>query len=325
MSIGFHASHEQFSPRDLLRLASMAEQAGFQEILSSDHFTPWSERQGQSGYCWSWLGAAMNGTQLPFGVVCAPGQRYHPAIIAQASATLAQMFPHRFWVAVGSGQLINEAITGEPWPAKSIRNERLEESAYIIRQLWAGEEVTHYGRVTVEHAKLYSRPEEPPLLIGAAITAKTAEWIGSWADGMITISRPPEELRKIVDAFHRGGGEGKPLFLKVQISYSDTDEHALHGAYDQWRTVIFDSPVLTDLRFPEDLDAAGSFVTADQVRDHVRISDSTQQFVDWLSVDRELGFEKLLIHNVNREQERFIEAFGKSVVPALASVQEVHA
>ena len=115
----------------------------------------------------------------------APGQRYHPAIIAQAAATLAELFPGRFWVALGTGQALNEQITGERWPSKSERNERLREAVAVIRALWAGETVSHRGAFTVEDARLYTRPETPPLIVGAAITPQTAEWVGGWADGCI--------------------------------------------------------------------------------------------------------------------------------------------
>ncbi len=252
--------------------------------------------------------------------MCTPGQRYNPVIIAQASATLSQMFPDRFWLAVGSGQLLNEGITGERWPPKWVRNERLLESAQIIRSLWSGEEVTHYGHVIVEHARIYSRPSKQPLLVGAAITAQTAQWVGSWADGLITISRPPSELKKVADAFKKGGGEGKPMFLKVQLSYDRTEEEALHGAHDQWRNVVFESPVLTDLRFPQDFDAAGSFVTPDQVRDHVLVSNSPALFVDRLGSYMNMGFERIYLHNVNRKQEQFIQFFGAEVLPDLRKI-----
>jgi G6PDH family F420-dependent oxidoreductase len=135
--IGYHASHEQFPPSTLLRLVKAAEQAGFQAAKCSDHFHPWSDRQGHSGYAWSWLGAAMEATRIPFGVISAPGWRYHPAIVAQAAATLAEMYPGRFWLALGSGQALNEGITGLPWPPKAERNARLKESAEVIRARWA--------------------------------------------------------------------------------------------------------------------------------------------------------------------------------------------
>src|SRR3712207_1221955 len=150
--VGFHASHEQFAPSELLRLVRAAERAGFDCAMSSDHFRPWGAAQGQSGFAWSWLGAALEATRLPFGVVTAPGWRYHPAVLAQAGATLAEMYPGRFWMALGSGEAINEAITGLPWPEKAERNARLEECAAVMRALLAGETVTHRGRVTVVEA-----------------------------------------------------------------------------------------------------------------------------------------------------------------------------
>ena len=164
--IGYHASHEQFRPSELLDYVQRAEQAGFTAAMCSDHFFPWSESQGQSGFTWSWLGAALQATGLSFGTVNAPGQRYHPAIIAQAAATLAEMYPGRFWLAVGSGEWVNEHITGERWPTKAERNQRLQESVAVMRALWAGETVTHRGLIEVEEARLYTRPAEAPMVVG---------------------------------------------------------------------------------------------------------------------------------------------------------------
>lgn len=318
VQIGYHASHEQFKPSDLLKWVQMAEQVGFTRVLSSDHFHPWSEQQGQSGFAWSWLGAAMQATPtLAYRVVNAPGQRYHPAIIAQATATLAEMFPDRFWLTIGSGQALNEHITGETWPCKADRNARLKESADVMRALWAGRTVTHHGLIRVEDAKLYTCPANPPLLIGAAVTAATAEWLGSWADGLITISRPPEKLQKVVDAFRRGGGDDKPMILKVQLSYDRDETSAKQKAHQQWRNNIFKNIVMTELRTPQQFDATGKFVKPDELDPYVRISADPQQHVEWLQRDIELGFNELVLHNVNPEQEQFIKDFGEEVLPAL--------
>ena len=318
--IGYHCSHEQFPPSRLLALAQRAERAGFTAALSSDHIHPWSERQGESGFAWSFLGAAMATTGLPFGVVNAPGQRYHPAVIAQAAATLAEMFPDRFFLCVGSGQNVNESVTGERWPAKDERDARLRECVDVMRALWAGETVTHRGHVVVENARIWSRPERPPLLVGAAVTAATAEWVAGWADALITVHRPRQELQEVVDAWRRGGGEGKPMFLKVQLSYDATDDAARAGAYDQWRTNVFPSRVLTELRTVAQFDGAGKLVTAEQLGEFVRISADPARHVEWLRGDIELGFSQLFLHNVNREQERFIDAFGERVLPELADL-----
>lgn len=316
--IGYHASHEQYPPSELLTYIQAAEAAGFQAGMCSDHFAPWSENQGHSGFAWSWLAAALQATKLSFGTVNAPGYRYHPAIIAQAAATLAEMYPERFWLAIGSGEAMNEHITGQRWPAKAERNARLKECADVMRALWAGETVTHHGLVTVEDAKIYSLPKTPPLLVGAAITPETAEWMGGWVDGIVTVYKPREKQQQFIDAFRRGGGEGKPMFLQVQLSYDTTDAAARAGAHEQWRYNIFESSALGDLRLPEQFDAVAKFVKPDELEGHVRISSSLQQHIDWIGEDIALGFERVMLHNVNRKQQAFIEAFGAKVIPALA-------
>ncbi len=320
MQIGYHCSHEQFSPGELLRLSIKAESAGFDAALSSDHFHPWSEVQGQSGFAWSWLGAALQATSLSFGVVCSPGQRYHPAIIAQASATLSEMFPERFWIAAGSGQLLNEGITGDRWPPRPERNIRLQESAEAIRDLWAGRTVTRYGRIRIEEATLHSLPKTSPLLIGAAISPETAEWAGSWADGLITISQDRESVRKVIEAFHRGGGEEKPMFLKTQVSYAKTEGEAERGAWEQWRSASFGNTVLPELRTPSQFEEAAKHIAPEDIHRTVRVSANMSRHIDWLFEDLEMGFERIFIHNVNRGQERFIEEFGAHALPALRGV-----
>lgn len=315
--IGFHASHEQFPPSKLLQWTKRAEDAGFDCFFCSDHFHPWSEAQGQAGFSWSWIGAALQATRIPGRMICCPGFRYHPAIVAQAAATLAEMFPGRFDLAIGSGQALNERITGECWPPKDLRNARLRECAEVMKQLWSGETVTHRGLVLVEEAKLYTRPAQPPLLIGAAVTEKTAEFLGSFADALITTSRPPDEMRKIVDAFHRGGGEGKPLYLKVGLAWARTDEEARLGAHQQWRSVAFSNDLLTELRTPREFDAAGKHVRPEDMGATLRVSGDLGQHLAWLQDDLQFGFEEIFLHNINVNQEEFIDTFAERVLPQL--------
>jgi len=315
--IGFHASHEQFAPSELLRLVQLAEAAGFDCAMSSDHFRPWGPAQGQSGFAWSWLGAALQATRLPFGVISAPGYRYHPAILAQAAATLCEMFPGRLWLTLGSGQRLNEDLTGVAWPEKAERNARLRECADIIRALLGGETVSHYGRVTLVDCKLYSLPKEPPLLLGAAVTEATAEFIGSWADGLLTVSAEPDQVRKVVEAFRRGGGEGKPLFMQVGLNWASTEEKALQGAHEQWRYNVLGGEVNWELRSPQDFDTATRYVKPENMKDSLLISSDLNRHVEWLRQFIELGFEELQLHQVDRNQSGFIEAFGTKVLPHL--------
>ncbi|MCU4752867.1 TIGR03885 family FMN-dependent LLM class oxidoreductase [Halobacteria archaeon AArc-curdl1] len=314
--IGYHASHEQFAPGALLEYAQLAAEHRFTDCLASDHFHPWSERQGESGHVWSWLGSAMEATSMSFGTVNAPGYRYHPAIIAQAAATLQSMYPERFWLSVGSGQLLNEGISGKEWPIKAERNARLRECAEVMRRLWDGEEVTHHGRVTVEEATLYSRPESPPPLIGAALSEETASWLAEWADGMITLGTPDHEGdAKRVQAF-REKAPDKPVYLKVQLSYDESDEAALEGAYDQWRTNCIPGAATQEFRTPEEYDELAEVVDKETVEENIRVSADFGDHIRWIENDLELDVEKVFLHNVNTNQEQFIEAFGDNVLTA---------
>lgn len=315
--IAYHASHEQFAPAELLRFAVLAEKAGFQAVHSSDHLQPWNHDQGESGHVFTWLGAAMQACALPFGLICAPGPRHHPIIIAQALATLGSLFPDRLWVSLGSGEAINEQAMGDRWPDKALRNERLEEAFHLIRRLFQGEEVTHRGHFAAQRVRLYSLPKTLPPLFGAALTAETARWLGGWAEGLITISHPLPKLKKIIKAFREGGGEGKPVYLKVQLSYARDADVALHEAHQQWRTNLFESTVLTELWRIDQFEAIGDFVDADDVARSIHISNELSQHVDWLSGYLQLGIDGLILHNVNRQQEDFIHDFGRSVLPEL--------
>src|SRR5512134_1920779 len=264
-AIGFHASHEQVHPSELLAAVQRAEEAGFDAAMSSDHFSPWSQRQGQSAFAWSWLGAALQATTLPFGVVNAPGQRYHPAVIAQAIGTLGAMYPGRFWAALGTGEASNEHITGTGWPRKQVRNDRLLECVDVIRALLRGEEVTHDGLVRVDRARVWSLPETPPPLVGAAVSAETARVVGTWADGLITVARPVDALRPVVDAFREAGGDGKPVAFQAHLSWADDEATATAVAHDQWRTGVLGSGLSWNLELPRQFDDATRFVRPDDV------------------------------------------------------------
>jgi len=314
--IGFHSSHEQIPPSRLLHDVQAAEQAGFGAAMSSDHLSPWSARQGESGYAWSWLGAAMATTHLPFGVVTAPGQRYHPAVTAQAIATLAEMFPQRLWVALGSGEASNEWVTGEGWPPKEVRDQRLVECVEVIRALLAGEEVDHDGLVTVVRGKLWTLPEAPPELVGPAVTPATAARHAAWADGLITVNQPHDVLRELLAAYRDSGGRGRAR-LQVHLSWAPTDEEALGIAMDQWRSNVFGPPFAWDAMTVEMFDQVTESVTPDQVRSAVLVSADLCRHAAWLQEYVDLGFDELYLHFVGKEQQPFIDAFAESVLPQL--------
>ena len=315
--IGIHASHEQIPPSGLLQAMREAEAAGFRRAWSSDHFSPWSSRQGESGFTWSWLGAAMQATALPFGVVSAPGQRYHPAILAQAAATLCELFPGRLQVALGTGEFSNEHITGAPWPDKKVRNARLRECVDVMRALLAGEVVDHDGLVRVDRARLWTLPAQPPPLLAAAVSVETAGWAGEWADGLVTIAQPHEHLRAMLDAFRSGGGEGKPVALQVHVSWAPDEDEALRIAHDQWRTNVFSPPLCWDLATVEQFDEAARHVRPEDMPGSVLISSDLGRHAAWLAEFAELGFDPIYVHHVGKEQRAFIDAYGSQVLPRL--------
>jgi G6PDH family F420-dependent oxidoreductase len=249
--------------------------------------------------------------------VNAPGARYHPAIIAQAAATLAEMFPARFWFAIGSGEALNESITGEPWPRKADRNARLKECADVMRALWRGETVTHRGLVTVVEARLYTLPDTPPALFGAALTPETAEFVGGWADGLVTLGGDVEKIRKIMDAFREGGGHGKPVYVQHTLSWARHEEEARRGAYQQWRFSALGAELLPVLRTPAEFEAATEFVTPNDVANGVRVSADLSRHTAWLHEYVELGIDAVYLFNVNRGQRAFIDAFGERVLPEI--------
>ena len=330
-SFCYQISQEQFTPRQLLELAKRAEAAGFDELASSDHLFPWSHTQGQSGFTWSWLGAALEATNIPIGVVNCPYERYHPVIIAQACATLWQMYPGRFWPTFGSGEFLNEHITGNHWPEKAARNRKLAEAIEVMQRLWRGERFTYRGEfITAEEVQLFTLPHEQdiPPTVGCAITASTAADISAWADGLYTVHKAHANLDDTIDSFLTGqlvedqgvernhpNPEGKQLIVKVDMSCGRTREEAIEQAYPQWVTNVGAGSVHGELRTPDQFEQAAQFITPEQVANSLRISQDPEEHADLIRKDLALGFDKIVFHSVGLNQDYFIEWFGKEVLP----------
>jgi G6PDH family F420-dependent oxidoreductase len=203
-----------------------------------------------------------------------------------------------------------------------VRNKRLLECVDVMRRLFAGEEVSHKGLVTVDRARLYDvTPKSPPPIVGAAVSAQTARWVGGWADGLITINQPREKLEEMLSAFREGGGEGKKLVLQVHLSYARTDEEALEIAHEQWRTNIFAPPIPWDLETVEHFDEAARHVRSEDMHGPVLISSDLNQHLEWLREYAELGFEEIYLHHVGQDLDDFIDAFGEHVLPELQEVR----
>ena len=305
--VGFHASHEQVHPAALLEAVQLAEEAGFTAGMCSDHFSPWSERQGQSGFAWSWLGAALQATDLPFGVVNAPGQRYHPAIVAQAAATLAAMFPGRFWVALGTGEASNEHITGAAWPRKA----GAQRPAARVRRRdprAARRRGGHPRRA--RHASTGRGcgrgPTQPPPLLGAAVSVETARWVAEWADGLVTVAQPHDaparDGRRLPRRRRpRPARPAGPPVLRARRR---------HGARDRPRPVahqrvraaaVLGPRLRRDVRRGRQARAAGG---------DARLGaglDRPGPHAAWLQELADLGFDEIYLHHVGQEQREFLD------------------
>ncbi|PVE95598.1 TIGR03885 family FMN-dependent LLM class oxidoreductase [Microbacterium sp. TPD7012] len=314
--IGFHASHEQIAPSALLDAVAAAEGAGFDGAMCSDHLAPWSPRQGESGFALSWIGAALARTRFSIGMVNAPGQRYHPVMIAQAFATLEEMFPGRFWAAMGSGEAVNEHVTGDGWPPKPERNARLRESVDVIRRLMDGDEVTRDGLVRVHRARVWSRPAQPPPLFATAVSAETAAWAAGWADGLATVAQEPAALRRVVAAYRTAGGGG-PCILQVHISWARTDAAAFSIARDQWRNGLLTPPVTWDLEQPEDFDDAVAGLDDHGLRKAVLIDHDPVSLASRIAELADIGFDRVYLHHVGRDQSAFLDMAASDLIPSL--------
>jgi len=226
------------------------------------------------------------------------------------------MFPGRFWAAMGSGEALNEHVTGDAWPAKHVRNERLCESVDVIHRLLRGEEVDHDGLVRVHRARVWSLPAEPPPLFATAVSAETAGWAASWTQGLATVVQEPEALQRVVDAYRSAGGAG-PCILQVHLSLAKSDEEAFAIAREQWRNGLLSPPATWDLEQPEDFDAAVVGLDVEQLRKAVLIdhdvSSLTRRIADLVAI----GFDRVYLHHVGTEQSQFLDAAATDLIPAL--------
>ncbi|MFC0674340.1 LLM class flavin-dependent oxidoreductase [Brachybacterium hainanense] len=302
--IGFHASHEQIPPEELLRLVVRAEAVGFDGAMCSDHLAPWGIAQGSSGHAWTWLGAALASTGFPIGVVTAPGQRYHPAVLAQAIGTLGRMFPGRFWAACGSGEALNEHVTGDPWPDHEARDDRLLASVDVIRRLLAGEEVDADGPVRVHRARVWSRPAAIPPTLAAAVSTRTAGWAASWADGLITTGCDPRTTGAVRRAYRSRGGRG-PLVLQVHLALADSAVAAGCIAREQWRQATVPPALMWDLQQPEDFDSRATDDPG-SLAEAVALAGSVAELVERV-VPAAAGYDEVHLHHVGTDQERFLD------------------
>jgi coenzyme F420-dependent glucose-6-phosphate dehydrogenase len=316
VEFGYNLSSEEHSPNDLVKNAQRAEEVGFEFALISDHYHPWLERQGHSPFVWSVIGGIAHTTQrlrLGTGVTC-PIMRIHPAIIAQAAATAAAMMPGRFFFGIGSGENLNEHIFGDPWPPAPVRLEMLEEAVEIIRELWTGEEISHYGTYFfVENARIYTLPEELPPIYMASSGEISAELAGRISDGLIGTS--PDE--KVMQNFNDGGGEGKPRYGKADVCWAPSEEEGRKIAYEWWANGGIKGQLGQELATPALMEQAASMVTEQDVAKNMVCGSDPEKHLEQIRKYAQAGFDHIYFHNIGPDQEGFFQFYDKEILPRL--------
>jgi G6PDH family F420-dependent oxidoreductase len=314
--IGYALSSEEHTPNDLVKHARRAEEVGFTFALISDHFHPWVDSQGHSPFVWSVIGAIAHATErlrLGTGVTC-PLIRIHPAIIAQAAATAAAMMPGRFFLGLGTGENLNEHILGDRWPPYEVRREMFEEAVEIIRLLWQGGQQSYHGAYyTVENARLYTLPDQPPPIMLAAGGPQAAELAAQIGDGMIGTA--PEE--KVVKSFEQAGGAGKPRYGQITVCWAQSEAEARRTAYEIWPNAANQGELSQELPTPAHFEQAAKMVTEDQVAKTVICGPDPQRHVEAIRKYIDAGYDYVYVHQVGRDQEGFFKFYQQQVLPEI--------
>lgn len=318
--IGYKLCSEEQSPAELVRCAERAEETGFAFAMISDHFHPWTDEQGQSPFVWSVIGAIAQATKrirIGTGVTC-PTMRIHPAIIAQASATVAAMMPGRFMLGLGSGENLNEHILGDRWPPADVRQEMLSEAIDVIRLLWQGGEQSHYGEYfTVENARLYTLPSEPPPILLAASGPKSAELAGRIGDGFISTSPKKELIKK----FRNAGGDGKPSYGEVTVCWAKQEAEARRVAYRCWPNAAIEGELTQELRVPKHFEQSSKMITEDDVAKAVVCGADPDEHLAAIEKYAGAGYGGVWVHQIGPDQEGFFKFYESEVLPKLSAMK----
>ncbi|WP_435349176.1 TIGR03557 family F420-dependent LLM class oxidoreductase [Haloarchaeobius sp. HRN-SO-5] len=324
VTIGYMAHQEQYSPSELLSYTELAADNEFEFVWTSDHFHPWFHTDAEAGFAWSWLGAAIERVDLPLGTCVTPaGEHYHPALMAQAFATLQEMHDERIVLGLSTGEAMNEKPLGHEWPEYPVRRERLEETLEIIHALWERDDFVDYdgNHFDVDDAHLYTMPDERPEVQIAANGPSTASLTGEYGDGFITVKTGEEyterlypAIRKYTDQAGRDPDEIETSLLVI-ASYDPDYETALEATRPWWATTqnIFDR----GLANPKEIEEEGKQATREEVENKFLIADDPAELAAELERYAEMGFDQILLGNTSPDPERFFEVMGDEVIPAV--------
>jgi G6PDH family F420-dependent oxidoreductase len=309
MRIGYFLSSEEYTPDQLIEQARLAQEAGFQGLWISDHYHPWNDEQGQSPFVWSVIGALSQVVTIPVttAVTC-PIQRIHPAIVAQAAATSAVLHDGRFVLGVGTGEALNEHVTGERWPSAAERLEMLEEAVDVMRRLWDGGFVNHRGRYyTVEQAQLYTRPDNPPPVYVSAFGPKALDLAGRIADGYIAVA--PEA--KLVEGFRSAGGGDKPVQGGFKACFATSEDEAVATAHRLWANAGVPGELSQVLPSPAHFEQASTLVTPDMIREAIACGPDPARQAEQLRAYERAGFDEVYVANIGPNYAELIDLYRK--------------
>jgi len=313
VSIGYFLSCEEFGPKELVRQARLAEQAGFDRLWISDHYHPWNDEQGNSPFVWSVIGALSQATSLPIttAVTC-PTMRIHPAVIAQAAATAAVQCDGRFVLGVGSGEALNEHILGDPWPPTQVRLDMLEEAIELIRTLHGGDQVSWDGEFyTVHNARIYTVPPEPVPIYVSGLGPKAAELAGRIGDGFIC-TKPDEELLR---TFRSAGGDDRPAQGGFKVCWAASKEDGVATVHRLWANSFLPGELSQVLPTPAHFEQASELVKPDMVADTVPCGPDPQRHLGSLRQYVEAGYDEVYVNQIGPEQDAFFEGWAQHVLP----------
>ena len=326
LPVGYAAMLEQFPPAEAVELAAYAESRGFHGVSASDHFQPWVPAQGQSSFVWNVLTAVAERTSGDIGTgVTAPTYRTHPAVVAQASATLAAMYPGRHWLGVGSWEALNEHVVGQYWPEASERINRLFEAVELITKLFqgsrAGRDVKHSGtHFRMESTRLWTMPETAPPILVATAGPVTARRAGRSADGLITVGAPVDKVAglfaRVEDGAREAGRPAPTKVLRLHLSWAPTDEEALAAALREWPNGAMRFP-RSDIRSPYEFEQLAKLVRPEDFEGRVVISSDPDVHRAAIQRYADLGADRIYLHNVGRNQREWIDVFARDVLPKL--------
>jgi G6PDH family F420-dependent oxidoreductase len=318
MKIGYKLAAEGFGPKELIRQAELAERAGFDFVEMSDHYHPWLEAQGHSPFTWSVLSAIAMRTErigLATGVTC-PSVRYHPAIIAQAAATLAIISDGRFTLGAGAGERLNEHVVGTGFPARRVRHERFREALEIIRLLWRGGYRSYEGKyLQLEDARVFDLPDQPPVIAVAASGPESARIAAELGDGLFAVE-PDGDL---VSTWQRLGGRG-PAYAEVPLAWAQNEDAAVAAALEKSAFALTGWKVMAELPNPVNFQAAIASIGPDQVREQFACGPDVKRHLQVAQQFVNAGFDHLVTMNAGPDPDGFLDFFASELAAPLRAL-----